>query len=194
MDSIETTETTETIVIKETKEAKETKETIVSADELGCIFVDALLEVISTLSGFTFYGVSPSGESDETEETELKEPGENADFDSMIGVMSLTGGKKNIMVFLSAGDSDMKVLCSYMSGVSQDEVTKDDMCDTLCELVNMTAGNAKLRIGGTDCKFELSLPFAITGGNMSVITKKRVGVFSKVLGNSEISVKLKIIC
>ena len=157
-----------------------------SKEELGSIFVDALLEVVSTVSGFAFYGVAP--ETDTETETE----NEN-DFDGVTGIMSLIGGKKNIMIFLSASENDLRILCSYMSGLALDEIKSEDVYDTLCELVNMTAGNAKLRIGGTNYMFTLSLPFAITGDNMTIITKKRVNVFSKILGNGEISIRLKIV-
>ena len=151
--------------------------------ELGTVFADALTEVISKVSGFMFEDMRP-----ETDELD-----EDAHFDGMIGIMSLNANNKNIMIFLSAEEKTMKVICSYMSGVTQDEITKDDMDDALCELVNMTAGNVKLRIGGTDYIFTLSVPFAVNGGNMSIITKKRVNIFSRVLGNGEISVRLKIV-
>ena len=162
------------------KDLKEDSQDFLSAEELGSIFADALLEVISTVSGFSFYGI-PSL------------PEEDSDFDDMIGIMNLTGGKNNIMFFISAREEVMRVLCSYMSGVEQSEISKEDMYDSLCEIVNMTAGNAKLRIGGTDYMFTLSVPFAIKGDNMSIIIKKRMNSFTKVLGNEEVSVKLKIV-
>ena len=151
--------------------------------ELGSVFVDALTEVISKVSGFMLEDIYP----------ETDEHDEDVDFDGMIGIMSLNAGKKNIMIFLSAKERDMRVICSYMSGFAQEEIAKEDMYDTLGELVNMTAGNVKLRIGEVNYNFALSLPFAIDGENMSIITKKRVNIFSKVLGNGDISVKLKIV-
>jgi len=157
-----------------------------SAEELGSVFTDALTEVIATVSGFSFDVIAPPPESSESEE--------DNSFSGMIGIMSLVGSQKNIMFFLSAEESDMKVLCSFMSGVAQDEITREDMNDALCELANMTAGNVKLRTGGADYMFGLSLPFAINGEKMSIVTKKRVNVFSRALGNGDISVKLKIVC
>ena len=154
--------------------------------ELGSVFVDALTEVISKVSGFMFEDIG-------SETNGADELNGDVHFDGMIGIMSLNAGKKNIMIFLSAKENDMRVICSYMSGLAQNEILKDDMYDTLGELVNMTAGNVKLRIGEVNYTFALSLPFAINGENMSIITKKRVNIFSKVLGNGEISVKLKIV-
>jgi len=149
-------------------------------EELGSVFVDALLDVVAKVSGFSF-GVMPSLS------------GEENDFDGMIGIMSFNSNKKDIMIFLSAEENDMRVICSYMSGIAQEEVTKDDMYDALCELVNMTAGTVKLRIGGEDYIFTLSVPFAVNGDNISIITKTRVNVFSRILGTDEISVRLKIV-
>jgi len=151
-----------------------------SAGGLGLIFADALTEVVSKLSGFSFEILNP-------------ESGRDCDFDGMIGAMSLGCSKKNGMIFISAKEHDLKILCSYMTGAAQDEITKDDMNDALCELVNMTAGNARLRINDPDYMFALSWPFAINGENISVITKTRVNVVSKVLGDGEISVKLKVV-
>ena len=150
---------------------------ISSADELGPVFADVLAEVISTMSGFSFSVLSSE---------------RDADFNEMIGLMNLNGEKSG-MLFVSAGEEDIRVLCSFMTGLPQNEVTKDDLDDALCELVNMTAGNAKLRLSGTDYTFNLSPPFIISGKNMSIITKKRTRVVSRVLGNDDISVKLKVV-
>ena len=147
-----------------------------SADQLGSIFAGALAEIISTTSGFSL---------------DISSPEDDACFDEMAGVMSLNG-KNHGMIFISAGEPAMRVLCSFMTGISKDEVTKDDINDALCELVNMTAGNAKLRFNDADPMFTLSPPFVISGKNMSLITKKRINVISRVLRDGEISLKLKV--
>jgi len=146
-------------------------------DKFELIFSDVLTEIISTISGFSFEVIS--GEDDKS-------------FEDMIGVMSLNG-KSNIMLFISAKETDMRILCSYMTGIPQDEVTKNDTEDALCELVNMAAGSAKLRLGGSDYVYTLSPPFAVKGENMSIVAKNKARVISKVLGNGEISVKLKLV-
>ena len=149
---------------------------VFSADQLGSIFAGALAEVISTTSGFSLDVVSSD---------------EDACFNEMIGVMSLNG-KNCGMIFICAEEPVMRLLCSFMTGVLEDEVSKDDIDDALCEIVNMTAGNAKLRFNDADQMFTLSPPFVISGKNMSLLTKKRINVISRVLGNGEISVKLKV--
>ena len=148
-----------------------------SQDQLGFIFAGALTEVISTTSGFSL---------------EVSSTEDDAGFDEMIGIMSLNGNNPG-MLFISAKESAVRVLCSFITGVSQDEVTKDDIDDALCELVNMTAGNAKLRFNNAEQMFTLSPPFVISGKNMSFITKKKIRVISRVLRNGEISVKLKVV-
>jgi CheY-specific phosphatase CheX len=57
----------------------------------------------------------------------------------------------------------------------------------------MGAGSAKLRITDPSYQFALSTPFAITGENMTLCAKKRVNVISRVLGNGELSVKIKLV-
>jgi len=138
-------------------------------------FLDALLEVVSTSTGISFQ--VRSSESDTS-------------FAEITGVMNLNGSKQG-MVFISADPDSIKSLFSYMTGTPKDEITHDDLYDTLCELVNMTAGNAKLRLGGD--QFNLSPPFALHGENMTIIPKKKVHVLTWVLGNDEITFQLKLV-
>ena len=146
-------------------------------DKLELIFSDVLTEIISTISGFSFEVLSQEKDNS---------------FEDMVGVMSLSG-KTNIMFFVSAKETDMRILCSYITGIPQDEVTKSDAEDALCELVNMAAGSAKLRLSGSDYVYTLSSPFAVKGQNMSIAAKNKTRVISRVLGNDEISVKLKLV-
>jgi CheY-specific phosphatase CheX len=146
-------------------------------DNLEIIFSDVLTEIVSTISGFSL--------------EVLSQDDENC-FEDMVGVMSLCG-KKNIMLFISSKETDMQVLCSYMTGITQEEVTKNDTEDALCELVNMAAGSAKLRLSGSDYVYNLSPPFLMKGQGMSIVAKNKNRVVSKVFGNGEIAVKLKIV-
>ena len=146
-------------------------------DKLNLIFSNVLTEIISTISGFSLEELS--GEGDST-------------FEEMTGVLSLCG-KENFIIFISANENDMRILCSYIIGVPVEEVTKNDIEDTLCELVNMTAGSTKLRLSGSDYKFSLSSPFVIKGNDMSIAVKNKTRVISKIFGNGEISFKLKVI-
>ncbi|MCL2480188.1 MAG: chemotaxis protein CheX [Spirochaetaceae bacterium] len=148
-----------------------------SIDRIGFIFTDALAEVVSITSGFLL---------------DISSLEDDSDFNEMVGFMSLNGKNQGI-VFISAEEATMRVICSFMTGISKDEVTRNDIEDALCELVNMTAGNAKLRFNEAEQIYTLSPPFFIRGKDMSITTKKRVSIISRVLKNEEISIKLKVV-
>jgi CheY-specific phosphatase CheX len=149
----------------------------VSLDQLGTIFADALAEVISTTTGFS---------------VEVSESQSDFNFNEMIGFVCLNGKNQGI-VFISAEEADMCQICSFMTGNSKDELTKSDIEDALCELVNMTAGSAKLRFNDAEQVYTLSPPLLVRGKEMSITVKKRVNIISKVLKNEEVSIKLKVL-
>jgi len=150
---------------------------VFKTDELCNFFIDALTEVISKMAGLPFNVLS--SEPDNT-------------FDGNTAVMSLNG-KNHGLLFISANDNTMRIICSSMTGIPNNEVTIDDIEDSLCELVNMTAGNAKLRTNNQEMIYTITPPFIIKGERLSLKTKKRINLISLTLGNSEFSVKLKII-
>jgi len=148
-----------------------------SIDQISHIFTEALEDVISVTTGFTLT-ISPAEDI--------------SDFDTMTGFMSLNG-KNHGLVFISADEPAMKVICSYMTGIQPKDISKDDIEDALCELVNMTAGNAKLRFSDMEQRYSLSSPFLIRGKEMSITGKNRIKIISRVLSNEEISIKLKVV-
>ena len=149
----------------------------VSIDVLGEIFAQALSEIITKVSGFSFDVLSTQ---------------DDTDFDECVALMSLNSSKGGIL-FISADENSLRTLCSFTVGIPEDKIEKTDIEDVLCELVNMTAGNAKLRLNDTEYMYSLSLPFIINGAGLSVTAKKRANVISRTLGNGEISVKLKVV-
>ena len=149
----------------------------ISIDALGSVFAQALIEIISKVAGFCLDVISE--ERDE-------------EFDEYLALMSLNSVKGGV-IFISAGKKSMRSLCSFMEGVPEDDVSKEDIEDVLCELVNMTAGNAKLLLKDTEYTYSLSSPFIIRGRDLSLTAKKRAIVISKTLGNGDISVKLKVV-
>ena len=146
-------------------------------DKIGQVYIDALTGVIATCAGVTL-------------EVSNRQPNNN--FDEVTGVMYLNG-KKVGMLFVTAQRPDVKLLCSRIIGVSIADVTEDEIDDTMCEIINMTAGSAKLRLSGSEYIFNLSSPFLLKGQNMHIIGKKKTRIISKVLGNEEISVKIKVV-
>jgi len=148
-----------------------------SKDMIGSIFTDALKEVITTTTGFLF---------------EISSQEYDSGFEEMTGLISLNGNNPGL-VFISADEKSIRRICSYMTGLHDNDIAVKDVEDALCELVNMTAGSAKLRFNTADDAYFLSPPFVLRGNNMSMITKKRVNVISMALGNGEISIKLKVV-
>ena len=148
-----------------------------NTEKLSSIFADALTGVISKMAGFSFDILSSDADNN---------------FEEITSVMNLNGMNHGI-IFISAKEKVMRIISSFMTGIPENEITRDDIEDTLCELVNMTAGNAKLRTNNTEHTFTLSQPFIINGENLSIKAKKRINIFSRILGNNEISIKLKLI-
>ena len=146
-------------------------------NKLGTIFSNVIMEIISTISGFSLDVLSQEKDNN---------------FDEMTGVMNLSG-KKSGMLFISIKEADMRLLCSYMIGVPQDELTQNDVEDALCELVNMTAGSAKLRLSDTDYVFSLSAPFLLKSQGMNIVVKNKTRIISKVIGNNEVSLRFKVV-
>jgi len=145
--------------------------------KLETIFSDALINVVTTVSGFALEVI----------------PRENStDIDEIAGVMCLSSKKQGLLI-VSAKENDARLLCSYMIGVFPEEVTADDIEDAMCEIANMTAGNAKLRLSDTDFAFTLSSPFALKGQNMALTVKSKTFLLSKKLCNDEISLNLKFV-
>ena len=146
-------------------------------NDYSSVFTEALIEIISKTTGFSF---------------EVMSEDRDCNFYEFVSMMNLNS-KKGGIISLSAKESDIRTLCSFMIGVPPDKVIKDDMEDTLSEFVNMTAGNVKLRITDPDYMFAFSNPFIIRGSEMTINTKIRTNLISRELGNGEISIKLKVI-
>jgi len=147
-------------------------------ENLKVIFTDALAEVIGTVTSVHLQCVPAD---------------DDAGFEEITGVMSLYS-KKGGTLFITAKEPVVRTLCSCMTGIPEEEVTCDDIEDTLCEFVNMTAGSAKLRISDPDYIFTLSLPFIVKGKDVTIDSKRKAHMFSCILRNEEFSLKLKFVC
>ena len=149
----------------------------VSVDVPGSFFTQALVEVVSKTSGFSLDVLSE--ERDDS-------------FEEYVAAMSLNSLKGGI-IFISVGEAGLRTLCSYIEGTPEENISRADLEDVLCELLNMTAGNAKLYLNDTEFMYSLSTPVVINGENLSISTKKRANVISRTLGNGEIIVRLKVV-
>jgi len=149
---------------------------ITSVEELSTVFIDSFLEVISTCTGIRF---------------DVKSSEYDTGFSDITSAINLNGSK-NGMLFISAEENTAKSLCSYMTGVSKSDVTDEDCFDAMSEFANMTAGNAKLRLGNSDYTFTLSSPFVINGKEMTLTTKKKVRVVSTTFASDDLEIKIKL--
>ncbi len=148
-----------------------------SVVELGNIFSDALCEIVFKFAGLSLRVIS-------------SEPDDG--FCGLTGVMNLAGTHGGA-VFVSADEEDLRVFCSHMTGITKESITKDDILDAVCELANMTAGNAKPLVHSAGRVYYLTTPVALSGENMRITSKGRTRVISRLLGDGEISLKLKVI-
>jgi len=146
-------------------------------EQLGAVFTEALAEVILTATGFSLDSLPPKGD--------------ERLFD-MIGMMGLYG-KNHGMLYISLDEAALRVLCSYMIGAAQEEITRDDLTDALCELVNMTAGGAKRQLSGDEDAFSLSPPFVVSGRELALTTKRRVQQICGHLGNEELNISMTVV-
>jgi len=148
------------------------------SQDLGVLFSEALIDIISVVAGFE---ISVESEKSDT------------DFYGMTGVVSIFG-KSNGVAFISAKEQDLRALCSSIIGVPKDDVTMEDIEDALCELMNITASSARLRVTDSEMAFSFSMPYVMLGERMSIIIKNKTRNITRVLGNGEISLQLRIIC
>ena len=146
-------------------------------DKLAFVFSDVTIEIVSTIAGFSLAIASSE---------------QDGSFHERVGCMQLSG-KNSGTLFISANECDLRALCSAMTGAEADELEMDDMDDALCELVNMVAGNAKLRLGNTAYSFNLTTPFLLKGCDVSLTTKRRIPIIACTLTGEELSLKVKVI-
>jgi len=144
-------------------------------EKLGLVYAEALKEVVSTVTGIKL---------------QIGSREKSYGFDDITGVMYLNG-KKSGMLFVTANVDDVRIMCSRFTGVPIEDVTLDDMDDTMCEFVNMTAGNAKLRLNDTDYMFSLLQPFVIKGKDVKIVTKTITHIEAGTVTDGNVSISFK---
>jgi len=150
---------------------------MLSLKNLGQVYLESLTEVIATVTGMHLHVGSCVPD---------------FSFEDITGIMYLNSKKSGIL-FVTANEDDVRVLCSRFIGVPSDEVTEEDLYDTINELVNMTAGSANLRIKDEDYVFPLLQPFVIKGKDVSLITKTITHIEAGILTDGNISISLKVV-
>jgi len=143
------------------------------------IFCEALVEVVKTVSGYSL-SLAMYDESiiDEQE--------------ALVAMMPLCG-KLNGALLLSAERSVIKVICSSMIGTPKEELMSEDIEDTLRELLNMTAGGAKLRLGGSNYDYALSPPVIVADKEDAYVGYLEWENFGSLLVGDQLVLDLSVI-
>ena len=139
----------------------------------GQIFVSAVSHVLRVSTGCSF-----SLQPDES----------SPRFSALTGVVCLNGKNKG-MLFISLEENVLRHLTSRFTGAPEEEINEADQADVLCEIVNMTAGNAKLQLNETDFYFSFAPPFVIKAQDMTIMIKNRVRLDSFTLSDGDREIK-----
>ena len=71
--------------------------------------------------------------------------------------ISLSGGEGSVDISLMASQEFARMISANLLGVEENEVTSDDLEDTMKEFANMVGGNFKVRIDSSN-QWELGIP------------------------------------
>jgi len=107
----------------------------------------------------------------------------NDSVDCQLGKGDITGvmmiqGVKQAMLYLTLTHQHARLIVSYMTGHSSEDLVDEEIYDGVAEIVNMIAGRAKALLAGTGDYYTITPPFTIVGMNHFIVYKKEV---SKVM-------------
>lgn len=88
-----------------------------------------------------------------------------------VAIACLQGEESGILALRSNADT-LRILTAYMTGLSEDEVTEDDLQDCLHEIINMTIGIVKTKSSAQDAKHQIAAPFVLTGEGVRFLYKR----------------------
>jgi len=136
--------------------------------------VRATTEVMQTManSNCEFKGIQA--------EAEYKARG---DISAVIGIL---GDKGEGMVALSFTLALANQVVSQLLGVKPENLSSDDRCDGIGELVNMISGNAKAQLAKeSEGTYKLSLPTVIQGKDHEISSRPRNNPYLVVMFESD---------
>jgi chemotaxis protein CheX len=95
----------------------------------------------------------------------------SGDISAIIGILGQDGEG---MVALSFSNTMANLIVSRLLGVPVADITPDDRCDGIGELVNMISGNAKTALSqDSTIPYKLTLPTIILGSNHEVARRPK---------------------
>ncbi|KUO73796.1 MAG: hypothetical protein APF77_17075 [Clostridia bacterium BRH_c25] len=142
-------------------------------------FSNAIKEIIFTMTGMEV------AEEKATEETikDLKE--------QISGIIMLIGNKR-IMISLGMSTYTAKNLVASMTGLESGSLTKEDLVDGAAELANIVAGKIKAKFSVNGERYDILLPYTITGDDHSIIHKNKSAVLIRLYHTENIAVIAKV--
>ncbi len=143
--------------------------------EIASAFFGALTHVVSTTAGFCL--------------REAERPDGDGDF---AAILNFTGENSGFLL-IDADIPTLLLLTSYMTGCDAQEITTLDMSDCLCEIANMTGGNAKAMLAKKGFGFALTTPFVITGENKQICFKKDTTVLRAAFADDQIRIGIRVV-
>jgi chemotaxis protein CheX len=146
----------------------------------GKTFAKALGEAIATMAGITLDWAEQPANS----EIRFKN-------DAITGGMVLSGKHKAVLL-ITADTASAREIVSWMTGFESLELADTDLGDGIVELVNMTAGSARAELNESENAFQLTSPFAITGTDLKLITKRNTAVYSARFNADNVQLFLKV--
>jgi chemotaxis protein CheX len=95
----------------------------------------------------------------------------SGDISAVIGIVGSDGEG---LVALSFSNELANVIVSRLLGVKPDELSPDDRCDGIGELVNMISGNAKTALSqSTSGTYRLTIPTIILGASHEIARRPK---------------------
>lgn len=145
----------------------------------GNCFSDAVTEVINTAANLELHEINADSIC-------------HGKYTGIVsGVMLLTG-ERNAVLSLTISQYEAAALVSYMTGNLPEELGKEEICDGIAELVNMTAGRAKVKLKGTEYHFNITPPFSILGRDYSTVYKSGIPRIHKKFAAGDMVISLEV--
>jgi CheY-specific phosphatase CheX len=104
----------------------------------------------------------------------------------------ILSGERNALLVVGVSRKTASNLISYMVGMDAADLAEEELADGISELVNMTAGIAKIKMAECGTNFNLSSPFAVTGDNIRVTVKKHIKRYEYAIGCEDVILSIGI--
>lgn len=141
--------------------------------EIETIFFECTSNIINKMSGFELTKINKT----------------NTQIDIICGMV--LSGLKNCLLLIKTDTRSAKQIVSYMTGIDDEELSNADIVDGIKELVNMTAGNAKVNLSPS-YMFELTSPFGFQGYNINTYIDTYIEKFEYNLSDSNVYINVSL--